>query len=185
MNKPTRVMLNDQTAKCLTEGATAFMIPWKEQPGIVPGIGQVLDGSDNAADWVKHPPYKLGNPLYLLETYDPEWRQGCEKTSYASCEKITIYKADYSQKELKRLGGTAKWRSPATMPNKACRYVWPDWTVEAVEFESWILQKCEDIELLATLETLGFTDWGKCRNYFTETFNLPLDSWAWLITKGG
>ena len=212
-----RIPLNNSTAKLLNSGSTAFILPWPKQPpkdthsfsrialGGLDRFRRYKKDKEYGAgtteeDWF--PPAQSGKPLYLLETWaTAAWSR---KVKY-------LYKADYKKGEF--IYEYPEWRSPVTMPNSACRLVWKDWKVEAVQVKDIIghqWEKCgasmniwninglpeKDIEEIKTnpkyslLDDGWFIEHGNIDmnvviNEFTTTYpHLGMNAWVWYFEKG-
>jgi len=111
--------------------------------------------------WGIKAPCQSGDMLFLCETWDKfhdeRWLSGGYRY---------VYKAD----DLPYV----HWRSPVTMPNKACRHVWSKWKIEAVRVKDILQAELYHIQEAPPT----FVKWVE------ETHpELSMDSWLWIIEK--
>lgn len=190
---PIRIMLKDQTAKLVHGGARTIVTPWKEQPPKnyeLWGNTWLPDGGhegeymfynrihDDYKNWYAKPPYKVGDTLYLLETW-------------ISSPYGYSYKANGGNAGGMLGEGANYWRSPTTMQTRdmetsPCRHIVRCTSIEGVRFDSLMEYKIGDFKnyIHRFKERFAMNNKEMFMRYFTETFDLPFDSRVWLTGFG-
>lgn len=145
----------------LPEGALAFVVPIKPRDGLV-----------YSRDF--KPPCQPGDTAYICETWD-----GFQSYNPAF-DTFDWYDIIYKVDGGKTHGGKyARWRSPATMPNIACRRIWTIKSVEAVQVKNIVLLMIHDFRKLGFMKSTELFDW------LTTTYpHLDMNAWMWYVEKG-
>ena len=196
-----RLYPDQETIALLNGGATAFVIPWdKQPPSSTVGCSKELHTTNyicfdccSVETATYKSPCQPGDTVFLLEPWDM-WRETLksDNTPYLDLKLVPIYKADYSIEDLGNMEGFATWRSPVTMPNKACRHVMKVGKVEAVQVKDIVghqanlLGFCKELHDHELLHSGGYRECKIAfREWFTTTYpHLNMDSWLWYIEKG-
>lgn len=203
-NDYIRICLKEETAKLVANGAEAIWLPVEPQPT---GCNRISIGKEYWTPFYQDAqfrdveytnefyklPFKEGDTAYLLETwriksYNPEgsiyvieYKSGGEKLIQYISKKYSLLNLKLYYGIYILIDSNKGWRSPATMPNIACRHVWTISKVEAVQ--------AKDITF-CQLESIG-VKWVQksslsnvLMNWLNTTYpHLSMDSWGFYFER--
>ncbi len=125
--KERPILFNSAMVRAILDGRKTQTRRVIKGLGIVPGIGEVLKGSDNAREWLEYCPYgKVGDLLWVRETWG-DCTKGSDITAGTHWDK-PLYKADADAYGLLGHDGMGpiyaeeiRWRPSIHMPRRASR----------------------------------------------------------------
>lgn len=148
--------------------------------GVVPGIGEVLKGSDDAAEWPDYCPFgKVGDQLWVRETWG-DCTKGSDIMTGTHWDK-PLYKADADAYGLLGHDGLGpiyaeeiRWRPSIHMPRWASRIL-----LEITDVRVERLNDISEEDAIAEgIQTIGYTGPGAGPNNYT----ICIDS-VWLNSQ--